>query len=365
MLNGLFKDHLRRVRTAVLKRHTAASISSWLTENTTYAMQPFSYKDHEYQEAILSDTSVETNTRKCSQVGISEVLARKALGLVNVLQPYTVIYTVPTAHFAGTFMKTRVDPVIQGSKTMREMVHRTNDNSEMKQFGDSMLYCKGAASSNAPISIPADHLIHDEVDFCDQDVLTQYQSRLTHSPWRKIDRFSTPTLPNFGIDKFFQESRRHYLMVKCDHCNHDFVPSYYDHVKIPGFDDDLRKITKYTLTRIRWEEAAVICPHCGKAPSLQWPHRRWVCGPSGQPVRRAEHHHAQLLGQGVDQLRAVAGLRELQPWLAGRGQGSVARARGLREALLSVRGQRPRLRHGRRRRRPLPLRRRRRRWPRQ
>jgi hypothetical protein len=277
MLNGLFKDHLRRVRTAVLKRHTAASISSWLTENTTYAMQPFSYKDHEYQEAILSDTSVETNTRKCSQVGISEVLARKALGLVNVLQPYTVIYTVPTAHFAGTFMKTRVDPVIQGSKTMREMVHRTNDNSEMKQFGDSMLYCKGAASSNAPISIPADHLIHDEVDFCDQDVLTQYQSRLTHSPWRKIDRFSTPTLPNFGIDKFFQESRRHFLMVKCDHCNHDFVPSYYDHVKIPGFDDDLRKITKYTLTRIRWEEAAVICPHCGKVPSLQWPHRRWVC----------------------------------------------------------------------------------------
>lgn len=276
-LNGIFRDHLRRIRTAVLKRHTAASISKWLEEETTYAGQPFSYKDHEYQQAILSDVSVETNTRKCSQVGISEVSARKALGLVNVLQPYTVAYTLPTAKFAATFMRTRIDPVIQGSKVMREAVHTSNDNSELKQFGESFLYLKGAASSNAPISIPCDHLIHDEVDFCDQDVLSQYNSRLTHSPWRRIDRFSTPTLPNFGIDKFFQESRRHYLMVKCDHCNHQFVPSYYDHVRIPDYDDDLRSITKHTLSRIKWQEAQLHCPRCHKVPSLQWEFREWVC----------------------------------------------------------------------------------------
>lgn len=277
VLNGIAKDHIRRIRTAVLKRHTAASISKWIEEETTYASQPFTYKDHEYQQAILSDTSVETNTRKCSQVGISEVSARKALALVNVLQPYTVAYTLQTAKFATTFTRTRVDPVIQGSKVMRENVHASNDNSELKQFGESFLYLKGAAQGNTPISFPCDHLIHDEVDFCDQDILSQYISRLTHSPWKRIDRFSTPTLPNFGIDKFFQESRRHFLMVKCHHCNHQFIPSYYDHVHIPGFHDDLRTITKHTLSRVKWQEAQLHCPRCGKVPSLQWEHREWVC----------------------------------------------------------------------------------------
>lgn len=277
MVDRIFTDHIKRTRTAVLKKHTAASIATYVIENTTIGMQPYSYTDHEFQEAIIGDVSQETNTQKCSQIGISEVSVRKALGLVNVLQPYTVCYTLPTAKFAGIFMRTRVDPIIQGSKDMRERVHRSNDNSEIKQFGDSFFYLKGAASSNAPISIPVDHLIHDEVDFSDQEVLGQYTSRLTHSPWKRVDRFSTPTLPNYGINKFFLESRRHYLMCKCDGCNNWFIPNYYDHVKIPGFLSDLASITKNTLSRIKWKDAKLHCPSCGKVPSLQWDRREWVC----------------------------------------------------------------------------------------
>lgn len=276
-MDKVYELHLARIKTAVLTRYTASQIALWLTRNTTYAMQPFDYKDHEFQERILSDQSQELAVRKCSQVGLSETSARKALGLVNVLQPYTVIYTLPTAKFANTFMKTRIDPVIKGSKAMEGNVHRTNDNAEMKQFGDSFLYMKGAASSNAPISIPADHLIHDEVDFCDQEVLSQYTSRLTHSKWKKVDRFSTPTLPGFGVDKAFKESRRHFLFCRCNHCNHWFVPSYYDHVRIPGFTGDLRAINKSTLAKIRWQEGYLVCPACDKQPSLQVEHREWVC----------------------------------------------------------------------------------------
>jgi hypothetical protein len=279
--------HLNRVKTAVLKRHSAASIAKWITENTFYASQPYSYVDHEYQEKILSDTSIEVNIRKCSQVGISEASARMALALVNVISPYTVAYTLPTAHFAGTFAKTRVDTVIEGSEVIKNAAHRTNNNNEHKQFGDSMLYIRGAASSNAPISIPVDHLVHDEVDFSDQEVLSQYLSRLTHSKWKRIHRISTPTLPGFGIDKAFQESRRHFMLVKCHHCNHFFAPSYYDHVHIPGYTKDLREINKQTLTRIRWEEAAVHCPKCGQVPSLQKEHRHWVLENPDQSYRAA------------------------------------------------------------------------------
>jgi hypothetical protein len=271
------EDHLERLRVAVLKKHSAATIAKWITENTSYAGQPYSYADHEYQERILSDTSQDIAVRKCSQVGLSECSARMALSLVNVISPYTVAYTLPTAHFAGTFAKTRIDPVIEGSKKMSEAIHKTADNNEVKRFGDSFLFIRGAASSNAPISIPCDHLIHDEVDFSDQEVLGQYTSRLTHSKWKRVTKLSTPTLPGFGVDKAFQDSRRHWNHVRCNHCGHWFVPDYYKHVKVPGFLGDLREINKQTLTRIKWEEAALLCPSCGKQPSLQPQYREWVC----------------------------------------------------------------------------------------
>ena len=271
------KNHMNRLRTAVLKKHSAASIAKWIEENTKYAGQPYSYVDHEYQEKILSDTSIDVNIRKCSQVGLSECSARMALALTNVITPYTVAYTLPTAHFAGTFTKSRIDPVIEGSDAMREAIHKTSDNNEVKRFGDSFLFIRGAASSNAPISIPCDHLIHDEVDFSDQEVLGQYVSRLTHSKWKRTTRLSTPTLPNFGIDREFQQSRKYWNQCKCHHCGHWFMPDYYQHVKIPGFTGDLQEINKQTLTRIRWDEAAVICPNCGDKPLLTPEHREWVC----------------------------------------------------------------------------------------
>ena len=276
-MSAIVSNHLNRMRTAVLKKHSAATIAKWVTENTTYAGQPYSYVDHEYQERILSDTSQDKAIRKCSQVGLSECSSREALALVSVLSPYTVAYTLPTAHFAGIFAKTRIDPIIRGSQALKSAVHKTTDNNEVKQFGDSFLFFKGAASSNAPISIPCDHLFHDEVDFSDQEVLGQYTSRLTHSKWKRTTKLSTPTLPGFGIDKAFQGSRRHWNLVKCSHCGQWFMPDYYKHVKIPGFTGDLREINKQALTKIRWQEAIVACPYCGNEPSLQPEFREWVC----------------------------------------------------------------------------------------
>jgi hypothetical protein len=246
--------------------------------------RPYSYDGHEFQEAILSDTSQEVNVRKCSQVGVSEASARLALALTNVVRPFTAIYTLPTAHFAKTFTKTRIDPIIKGSKVLSSAIDANNDTTEVKQFGDNFLYVKGAASSNAPISIPSDSIIQDEQDFCDQEVLSQYTSRLTHSPWKLIRRFSTPTVPGYGVDLAFQSSRRHYNLCKCSHCNHWFNPDYYKHVKIPGYTKTLEEITKQSLASIAWKDAALHCPACGKVPSLLPEHRQYVCENSDEAL---------------------------------------------------------------------------------
>lgn len=271
-----FKHHLERLKSSTINRFTLDSVPKWICENTFINSEPYSFVDHEYQLEIASDTSREIVIRKCSQVGISELSARITLATCAIVPGYTVAYTLPTAGFASTFMKTRIDPVIQGSPYLSSMLQGEIDNTEVKKLGDSFLYLKGAQSSNAPISVPCDELVHDEVDFSDPEVLSQYQSRLTHSKYKRKKKLSTPTLPNRGIDYDFQRSRRKFNMVICDHCNHYFIPDYFTHVRIPGFTGDLREIKKSTLHKYNYVDAFVECPKCGGKPSLQPKHREWV-----------------------------------------------------------------------------------------
>ncbi len=281
-MSDLIEQHLSRIRAATTHRMTRRDLAQWVEEKTTINGRPFSFRNHEYQQRIMSDESQEIVVRKCSQVGLSEMAIRMALGLVGLMEYYSLIYTFPTATFASTYVKTRVDPVIAGSPYLRHAVSNSVDSSEVKQVGDNFLYFKGAQSGNAAISVAADHLIHDELDFSDQTIVDQYQSRLTHSPHKNKLKLSTPTLPRGPIDAAFTNSRRHWLFVKCNHCNHQFIPDYYEHVKIPDSDIDLRMITKETIHALRWQDAALRCPKCGGVPSLLPQHREWVCENPGE-----------------------------------------------------------------------------------
>ncbi|SPY08037.1 phage terminase large subunit family protein [Oligella urethralis] len=275
-MDTLTRLHLQRLKNQTINKFSLATIPEWISQNTRVNGNPFSYQGHEYQETILRDTSQEVVVIKSSQMGITEISIRLALALCAVIPNYTLIYTLPTASFASNVMGTRVDPVITESETLKALVSTQINNNEIKQIGSSFLYMKGSASGNAPISIPAHHLIHDEIDFSDQGIIEQYQSRLTHSPYKRKHKFSTPTVPGYGIHEAFMQSRRFYEFLKCNHCNHQFVPDYYEHVTIPSWDRGLEEITKANLHTTKWREAYIRCPKCGKAPSRDLVHREWV-----------------------------------------------------------------------------------------
>jgi hypothetical protein len=275
-VDPIINEPLGRLKAATLRGLTLAQVPEWIVENTTLRGQPFSFKDHEYQLQIVRDQSREKVIRKCSQVGISELSARACLAVVNIIQGVTAIYTLPTASFSKTFAKTRIDPVVQGSSALRATINPTADNTEMKQFGQSFVYIRGTVGERTAISIPADLIVNDEVDFSDATVMSNYHSRLSHSPYKLKWRFSTPTVDGYGISEHFNSSRQHWNMVKCCHCNHHFIPDYFKHVRIPDFDGEMKEITKQNLHTIRYQEAWLECPACGKEPSLQLEHREWV-----------------------------------------------------------------------------------------
>ncbi len=271
-----FKNHLQRLKAGASQATALSETSRWISENTLSGGRPYSYKGREFQKKILDSSAREVVTRKCSQIGLTEMTVRKALALCGMLKDFTTIYTLPTATLAVIIAKTRVNPVIKDSPFLNSTIGGS-DNVEVKEFNNgSFLYLRGAASSNAPISIPADFLVHDELDFSDGLVISQYHSRLTASEHKMKMKLSTPTLPGKGIDYEFIRSRRHFNFVKCDHCGHSFIPSYYDHVKIPGYTGDLMEITKKNIHKIDYQHAYVECPKCGKAPDMGVDHREWV-----------------------------------------------------------------------------------------
>ena len=240
----LWRSVMERIKAGASQATALTEVSRWISENTSIRGRPYSYNDREYQKHILDSDTRESVIIKPSQIGISEVAIRKALGLCGMIRDFTVIYTLPTAKLAMTIMKTRANPVIRESRFLHSMITDA-DSVDVKGFSNgSFLYMNGAASTNAPISIPADALFHDEVDFSDALVMSQYQSRLTNSEYKIKMHLSTPTLPGHGIDAMFANTNRYFNFTKCDHCGHFFIPDYYEHVRIPGYTGELPDIHK-------------------------------------------------------------------------------------------------------------------------
>jgi hypothetical protein len=268
-VDNLSKDFLTRLKAGLSKARDLTELPRWVCENTRDPKdesKPFSFDGHEFQEAILSDPSQDLCVKKIAQAGISELSVRSALGMADIFHKSTVIFTLPTSTDASIFSTTRFDTVIKDSPQMREKLDRNVDNTSIKKLGDSFIYIRGTFTKRAAISIPADILFHDEVDFSNQEVLSSYASRLGHVQEDQIikRRFSTPTVGGYGVSRLFDESTQNWRAVRCDHCMTWQVPKFLNDVVIPGFDERIITFERDDLRneRVKVDEAMLLCPGC-------------------------------------------------------------------------------------------------------
>ncbi len=270
---------LKRLEVALGASDSLANIAKWLELNTELNGMPWNYKHHEYQVDIANDVSRRLVVKKCSQVGLSELLTRKILAFLNIERNIHAIYTLPSSKFAQKFVKSRFDPVIAGSEIMKENLNPNVDSTEMKQFGSNFLYVAGTYGQTSAISIPATMVIRDETNFCDPVVLTTYASRLRHAEdGGYLWDFSTPTVEGFGVSKTFDQSDQHLYLCKC-HCGYEDVPDFGRDMVVPGFDKSADEFVKMDLQDpgARFDQAVMLCPHCRNPWPLSDPsRRRWV-----------------------------------------------------------------------------------------
>jgi hypothetical protein len=319
---------------------------AWITKHTMLRGEPFSFKGHEYQLKIISLECEEALIRKCSQIGLSELPIRDSLAMVNVMPGFTVIYTLPTAAFSKTFARTRVDPMIELAGPEARAPRREQRRGEaVRRFLPLLPRHEGHDGRDLGAGrLPRAR----RVRLQRLEVLSTYQSRLTHSPYKWKRKFSTPTINGWGISAEFDVAEQHWNMVKCKHCNLHFLPDYFQHVIVPGWDEDLREINADNLHTTRYREAQLHCPGCGKVPSLDVPeHREWVIkNPDNnngvvavqiQPFDAPRSSRAQT-HQGEHDVRALRRLHQLQPGPSRRGQGEQLLTKEELEALFTFMG---------------------------
>lgn len=306
--------YLSRLRAQITNTRDMGQVPRWLMQHTRAPNDPdlpFSFKGHEYQIEMISDPAPVSAIKKCSQVGATEIWFRTVLAVMAIFKSINLIYVLPTIGFVRKVSKGRIDPVIQNSPTLRTMLNEKVNSSDLKQILNSFLYMSGSYSKSAAISVPAQAVFKDEVDFCDQAILSTFASRMGHvKASEKIDRsFSTPTVFDYGIDLLFKQGSQAYYCVRCPSCHDWSKLNYLSKVEIPGYEGNLETFERDDLLNpnYRIQEAFMRCSCCNNplpySAFLDPDNRRWI---HTYPDRAKDFSSRQIYPLDVPEVNPIA-----------------------------------------------------------
>lgn len=288
----MFEELYQTVKARYGAGSASQPMSDWISKNTTIKRRPFSYEGYEFQRAIVDDMHPDLSVIKCSQVGLTEVQLRKTLGLVTRHNGISCIFSLPNDDMYKRVYKTRLKPIMDQDQIFNpEVATKPIRSTGLVQIRDSFLYITGCGEDDAT-SIPADILMHDEIDLSDERIIGLYQSRLQNSDMKITQKFSTPTFVGYGIDKNYALSDQREYMMRCQCCNHWQIPVFTPNfIHCEEFNDlGLQHLTDLTAEQIALMDlsaAYVKCERCHKPLDLANPEmREWVATHPGRTTFR-------------------------------------------------------------------------------
>ncbi len=211
---------LRESMVSGIRTRTITSCSRWATERRIMGPPfngPYSFKYHPWcREPHDSKASLNVSM-KGAQLGFTEIGIDRSFYALDILK-HDVLYVLPTAINAGDFSRTRFSPALQLSPYINNLF--TNVNTiNLKQAGANSLYIRGSRGDSNLKSIPVSELILDEVDEMGKDVIWLAEERMSGQLDQNMWIISTPTLPNRGVHKLYQDTTQEHFFFKCPHCS--------------------------------------------------------------------------------------------------------------------------------------------------
>lgn len=259
-----------------MKPEPMITVSQWADErrilDATSSAAPGKYstsvtpylEEMGYHLSVLSPAEI-IDFCKSSQVGGSELL-NNFIGYVIDIAPGPMLTVQPTVDMAEKYSKTRIQPMINASPTLRKKVpapkSRDGNNTMLqKEFPYGVLYMTGSNSPSSLASMPIRYVGLDEVDRYPLDLkdegspikLAEARQR-TFKSNKKMFVLSTPTTEDASIiwKRYLSTDQRKYY-APCPHC------AGMQHLVLEQLRYDWNSDTE-TATNVYYE-----CEHCQEA----------------------------------------------------------------------------------------------------
>ena len=181
--------------------------------------RPFTFERHEYLVEPYRDNHPHIVEEKAAQMGLTSKAMLKVAYGARYGGYRGILYLFPSRSDVIDFSKSRIDPLIDDNPETIATWIRNTDAAGIKRIWNSFLYLRGMQSRVGLKSIPVDLIIFDELDEAPQNSVDMAMERMAHSEFREVLKLSNPTLPDYGIDKAFQETDQRYWLLKCSACN--------------------------------------------------------------------------------------------------------------------------------------------------
>ena len=197
----------------------AKPIGEWAEETPIILDgKAFTFERHEYLREPYADGHPHQVHLKAAQMGLTSLAMLRVIYSMRYRDFAGVLYLFPSRADVTDFSKGRIDPLILGNPDTIDKWIRDTDAANIKKIWNAFLYLRGMRSRTGLKSVPADFVIFDELDEAPQNAVDMAMERLSHSEYKEILKLSNPTLPDYGIDKAFQETDQRYWLLKCEKC---------------------------------------------------------------------------------------------------------------------------------------------------
>lgn len=196
---------------------TNIPFSEWVL-NITLDGKPFTFDRHEYLNEPYKDDHHDQTEMKATQLGLTSKAMLKAIYGARYGDYKGILYLFPSKSDVTDFSKGRVQPLIEDNPDSIGAWIQNTDSANIKKIWKAFLYFRGMKSRVGLKSVPIDFTIFDELDEAPQNAIDMAMERMAHSEIKRVLKLSNPTLPDYGIDKAFQETDQRYWLLKCEKC---------------------------------------------------------------------------------------------------------------------------------------------------
>lgn len=234
------------------------------------------FEGKHYLFPIYADNSRDIVIMKSVQCGISEWEILDTI--VNCENGLSVFYVLPKYELRNTFVANRVNKLFNMVPYYRQRLKDSvgdADSAHIKHYANGTIKFVSSNTISDFLEFPADAVIVDELDRCDQKNIPYAYDRLKASTYKLTRKVGNPTISGFGIHDEFKNSDQKEWVVRCEHCN--------EHQELDFFKTVVEEYEQgmYRLRDSEWAEESgrdinTICAHCGKPFNRLSAHGFWL-----------------------------------------------------------------------------------------